>query len=569
MGLTFVVAVLLPLVGNGSAIAGEHIVMPYACSWIGNQPALTPGPPTAHAILGKRTQRPYTVCFQMGARDCKSLVIQHFNVQCAGRPVPWAQIAARMKSYSSGDSWVRNSVLYFVRPEEKIAVATTDTARQTVKGFALPTGYAPVEALGAQLTSRPVAPPIMADAVGADAGEMPETQVAAVFAPGPASPESWSTVVSPQDVPVPQVVDRGRESALKIVKASQDLGPTSSLMAETLIGVTALLAMLAGVLTWRFSGWNLAGSIPSRWSLSGWNWSGFKLSGVGSGRLRSAHTDTVMPGSAGSSVLRALRTGLGAGFSRFTLTGLADQGGMVRGLWRKLSAVVSWVVTGPKFPDGEAAGHRFASHGYASHEALAGGLKSVERVMDKTQDMVDRLNPASPLFETLQGEIKTVRQRFNVSHFMAQDDVLGPDDRMRRQSGMMRTAIRDLERIQKIARSAAQGDYHNGDGRQNGASGAMVGSDGELVMPQTMAEAYRVLGVTASVDDRALKKVVDALRMSWHPDLSVNEDDRVAREERIKQINLAWDLLKASGTRAPSTAAQTPRADQDSARPAA
>jgi hypothetical protein len=40
-----------------------------------------------------------------------------------------------------------------------------------------------------------------------------------------------------------------------------------------------------------------------------------------------------------------------------------------------------------------------------------------------------------------------------------------------------------------------------------------------------------------------LKKIVDALRMSWHPDHARDAADRVLREDRIRQINIAWDLI--------------------------
>ncbi|MGL4397924.1 MAG: DnaJ domain-containing protein, partial [Hyphomicrobium sp.] len=55
---------------------------------------------------------------------------------------------------------------------------------------------------------------------------------------------------------------------------------------------------------------------------------------------------------------------------------------------------------------------------------------------------------------------------------------------------------------------------------------------------------YRVLGVNPAAAPAVAKKLVDALRMSWHPDLARDEADRVQREKRIKQINAAWDLIK-------------------------
>ena len=62
-------------------------------------------------------------------------------------------------------------------------------------------------------------------------------------------------------------------------------------------------------------------------------------------------------------------------------------------------------------------------------------------------------------------------------------------------------------------------------------------------MPETVAEAHALLGVNADADERIVKKVVDGLRQSWHPDLARDERDRSRREQRIKSINVAWDLI--------------------------
>jgi DnaJ-class molecular chaperone len=69
-------------------------------------------------------------------------------------------------------------------------------------------------------------------------------------------------------------------------------------------------------------------------------------------------------------------------------------------------------------------------------------------------------------------------------------------------------------------------------------------------MPATEAEAREVLGVSAVAQERIVKKVVDALRQSWHPDHASDADDRRAREQRLKQINVAWDLINRRQDRA-------------------
>jgi DnaJ-class molecular chaperone len=90
--------------------------------------------------------------------------------------------------------------------------------------------------------------------------------------------------------------------------------------------------------------------------------------------------------------------------------------------------------------------------------------------------------------------------------------------------------LRDLDRMTRIV---------NGTVRQEDQQGSA-----SLDPPATVFEAYRVLGLNSDAPPTAVKKVVDALRMSWHPDHARNDADRRQREERIKQVNAAWYLLK-------------------------
>jgi hypothetical protein len=66
---------------------------------------------------------------------------------------------------------------------------------------------------------------------------------------------------------------------------------------------------------------------------------------------------------------------------------------------------------------------------------------------------------------------------------------------------------------------------------------------GKFLMPATDAEALEVLGASPDASLPVIKKIVDGLRQSWHPDLARSEDDRRVREQRLQQINVAWDIL--------------------------
>ncbi len=151
---------------------------------------------------------------------------------------------------------------------------------------------------------------------------------------------------------------------------------------------------------------------------------------------------------------------------------------------------------------------------------------AVTALLEQTNDVVEELKGAGPLREVLQSELALVRQRL-----ASVDDAAGEDaDAATKNAPQFRALIRELERIRRIANSAA-------------ASLSRTRPAGKL--PATVYEAYNVLGVNPDVSEDVAKKIVDALRMSWHPDHGRDKSDRAERENRIRQINVAWELITA------------------------
>lgn len=135
------------------------------------------------------------------------------------------------------------------------------------------------------------------------------------------------------------------------------------------------------------------------------------------------------------------------------------------------------------------------------------------------------------LRDVLMSELANLRERA--------DDVAR---RVRRNSpdktaAAFRAILRDLDRIQRIALTSAE--------QPEPQAAAAFDAANDVPLPRTMAEAYRVLGLNADAPPQAAKKLVDALRMTWHPDLARDDRDRWFREERMKQINVAWDMVKS------------------------
>jgi hypothetical protein len=64
--------------------------------------------------------------------------------------------------------------------------------------------------------------------------------------------------------------------------------------------------------------------------------------------------------------------------------------------------------------------------------------------------------------------------------------------------------------------------------------------------PPSLAEAYELVGANPKTPLESVKRLVDSLRQSWLPDLASSEEDRRYHEQRIRQIDAAWDVISAA-----------------------
>ena len=62
-------------------------------------------------------------------------------------------------------------------------------------------------------------------------------------------------------------------------------------------------------------------------------------------------------------------------------------------------------------------------------------------------------------------------------------------------------------------------------------------------LPATVSEALDVLGVDPDASRDMIKTTVTRLRRALHPDYALDEEDRTLRERRLKQINVAWEIV--------------------------
>jgi DnaJ domain len=169
---------------------------------------------------------------------------------------------------------------------------------------------------------------------------------------------------------------------------------------------------------------------------------------------------------------------------------------------------------------------RWSLRGSAPIRKFTNAGAAVTALLEQTGEIVEELRGAGPLREVLQSELALVRQRLAAVDAAAGENA----DASAKNAPQFRALVRELDRIRRIASSAA-------------ASLARTRPAGKL--PATVCEAYHVLGVNPDVSEDVAKKIVDALRMSWHPDHARDKSDQAERENRIRQINVAWELITA------------------------
>jgi len=151
-------------------------------------------------------------------------------------------------------------------------------------------------------------------------------------------------------------------------------------------------------------------------------------------------------------------------------------------------------------------------------------MKEISGDMVAAMAAVKGLNEVPALQAALKSELDSIRRSVGFTH-KGRARVSSTDFiQMRVELAVSLQAIR---RILDIAAAAS-------------SSFSAVPAD---VIITTRPEAYAFLGVNATANEAALKKAVNALRRCWHPDLATDEADRRIREERIKQINAAWDVI--------------------------
>ncbi|MGQ0671282.1 MAG: DnaJ domain-containing protein [Hyphomicrobium sp.] len=473
------------------ASAGERLLMPYACHIERNRLDVRPAPLGAFEIIGRREQQPFTTCSPGGDR-CTTLMVHRFSIACDGERVPWLRVAAAAGADRGGRRWIERGRLNIVRPvdgdtagdaaaarscSEAGGRVATDrdclpwTPRPAMERIALPAGFAPLGDLGArvELDGAPTAAgesvAATADLPGADTSQdQPQTAI-----PQAPRTDTGGTQVAtePRPAAVPQRL---------VLPLSKQPPEWVTVVEAKELPADAALGPVAG---------------PTLWA-----W----LAGLAAVALMAVGLARIPPDKRAGGLAAVQRT-------------LAD---LRRALADRIAAARAPLARNPDFSSGDEPLSE-------PDPALANAAWTAATLLDQIEQAVQGLGAATPLRGVLEEELESIHQRLVVTRAASLDAGASA-----KAAGQFRALIRELERVQRIANSAA-------------ASLSVVRP--QLAVPQNKSEAYLLLGVNADASESILKKLVDALRMTWHPDHARDEQDRLLREDRIKQINVAWELI--------------------------
>jgi hypothetical protein len=476
---------------SGVTEARERLVMPFECDLEHGRIKLSPSDDKSYAIVGKREVVAVTSCRLPRSSGCRTIMAHRFVISCGGAGLAWMRVAAAIRQATAAPAWIEQGRLNVVLP-----------VRHPSAGRA-PCMERPTFALGRMGLERRVA---YTGDCEARRDDFEHVVLPAGFAPVEELGVRLDSSAA-ADYPVVPGHERG-EASFRPVFA--DEGGTVVARAEP----DEIVAPIPGLEPYD-------AEIDAAVASDEW--------------VTVVRTERDY-GAASASAIGAAATGPWAWL--LAAMALATLAGLVR---VRSSSASPGTLHAAEPGVARVAGHVGARlgadrwwrqlRGRSAPECFINAGAAVKALLAQTESVVARLKGAGPLREVLQSELKLVRQALRSVEAAARDDAEDEAQSAAKSASHYRVLVRELERIRRIAESAAAS-----------LSGARPAGS----MPRTTSEAYAVLGVNADVSEGVLKKIVDALRMSWHPDHARDEEDRLVREDRMRQINIAWELINGA-----------------------
>jgi hypothetical protein len=470
-----------------------RLAMPYSCSIENGDLVLRPGPERAIEIVGAREERLFTSCDPPFSNNCRTLTVHRFDVACGTQRIAWQTVVAAIGKTTAGDATMSKGHMVLVREAGKAAGhahSCTDGKATTANGG---------ECLPWRV-KKPIEKLILPQ------GFAPVREVGARIVEGPA-PSDYAAVDtmslgagSYETEPLARPVAGGAAGPLPVASTSE---------AEPVLN----------------GGWSTSLSVyrgeepPPE--------------------LIVATADPMPPPAATAEVMSiplwltwfaafgglALAAAYGYRMQQYRLTapilddfsaGAHRSVQRVQGLARDAAGTVRARLVTAKAAEPEP--------GEVVDPALASALLQLKAMLSRTEAAVSMLSSAAVLREVMQTDLAAARERLKEVETAVQRGTIP----LMKLAAQLRQIAREIERVQRITESAAHSFS------QHAAS---------IRVPTTVAEAYAVIGVDVDDGDAVAQRVIDSMRMSSRPDYATDEIDRRDRLARIRQIDVASDLI--------------------------
>lgn len=574
-GLWIAVAILL---GAGAAGAQERLAMPYTCAVSGGRLFVDPSPERSYAIVGRRDQEQFDVCSPYNPSRCRVWDLHRFEVECDGGRVPWLSIVAAAPAMRGRQFWVENDRLHLRRGRERFAErrgpcfglpwrgpgerfessrgwGDCDSDRRDDRAVTvLPAGFAPLMQLGARIIAAPLPParfdepPRLMFQQTAPAQPRQELSAAERSSSSPRAgseeraplsathnnaapaktgpPAQRSPEAAPADAKGgPRVMAEARSEAQKSPEVSRSVPVQNPIEVpkprevqrpvEAQKPLPSAKSEIPKVDAWRTSTRidDNASQNPS---------------------APAVHYDNAAPD-------RGIIDTLIAGLHRHAPI-IAP---LLAALLILSLAFLAWRLLRPE-PAGDAPEAELDREPVwpdlggigapgPTRSAVEDLMRNADEFYTHVRQSAGQMPDANPLRDVIADELATIDATLRApdlaAAYAAEDW-----DTLRRCAVQ---ALTDLERIRRVVQGA----------RETAAVAAPSAAAPQPErlghpVPTTREEALALLGVNAEASEKVIKKIVDAMRQTWHPDLARDDADLRAREDRMKQINIAWDILR-------------------------
>lgn len=471
--------------------ADELLVMPYSCKVVGGRPTLRPSEDHGHPVIGKREQQEFRACSPADPRLCRNWTVHRFALDCGGVRVPWIDVAAAAGTGGEEQAFVADGHFEIEMPARWSLPPDAPCARGgDIEGPGFRRFCAERLARAPRVT------------VTMPRGFAPMLGVDGIFVKDQA-PRGAVADSSParRDEPIPEPVanpHRSKPARSEAVARALPKEPPAAQASREIVEAPPPKAPPP------------AAPLPAK-------------------------PDPVADGSAAQGAAPVIPQIInGANAPRPTPrseSGPAETGALP-----------------DRLPSPSVNDTTVQSEVAGSDASIPDKIASAEH--DDTQSLLPGMLSGTPLaMNTVVVTVGTLAVLTLLTiGFMLR--------RGRTSAAPMLSRDISAVSLERGASSEGQGDTKSAlaivpepiIGRGLDASPSLSSGPPALIgdaMPRTRAEALEVLGmgIAPDVNEAAIKKIIDGLRLSWHPDHARDPEDRAMRETRLKQINAAWEII--------------------------